>query len=240
VRRGMAGVARVLPAGEPRTTRYRARRVLGALGDTPRQRYAGFMTVIDEATKARLCTPGFLGVLAGGSSRSLLEDAFDRSDAPSFIEAAAHTDLQMYLPGALMTKVDIGSMAQSLEVRAQLLDHSLVELMASIPIALKLDGLRTKALLKDAVAPWLPPGVLDRPKSGFNVPLDTWLRGPLQAGLRETLLDARATSRGYFHRAEVERLIDEHLTGRGHWHHQLWTLLVLEWWHRTWIDAAPV
>jgi asparagine synthase (glutamine-hydrolysing) len=131
-------------------------------------------------------------------------------------------------------------MAHSLEVRSPLLDHRVAEFAASLPVHLKLRGLTRKHLLKAVARPMLPAGVLDRRKMGFAVPLDRWFREDLREMAYDVLLGTRASQRGYFDPAAVRRYLDEHVAGVRQHHARLWSLLMLEWWHRTWIDQrAP-
>jgi asparagine synthase (glutamine-hydrolysing) len=135
-----------------------------------------------------------------------------------------------YLPNDLLAKVDIATMAVSLEARSPFLDHRVIEFAASLPENLKLRGLTTKYLLKKVLGRLLPAENLKRPKMGFGVPIGHWFRGSLQGFLRETLLSERATRRGLFQPAAVRRLVDDHTAGRADYAHQLWTLLMLEMW----------
>ena len=239
IRRGVAAVAARAPAGPPRTLSYRVRRVLTSAAASPRVRHAGFMTLVDDDTKRVICTPEFLAASGRSAWAGSVGDALEASDAPTFLEAGAYADLTTYLPGALLAKVDIAGMARSLEVRSPLLDHELVEFAARVPLAHKFDRLTQKALLRDAVRPWLPAGVLGRPKAGFNAPLDRWLTGSTGRMARDMLLSPRARARGLFREDAVARLLDEQARGLRPWHAQIWALLVLEWWFRTWVDAPP-
>jgi asparagine synthase (glutamine-hydrolysing) len=147
-------------------------------------------------------------------------------------------DVATYLPGDLLPKSDIASMAHSLELRSPLLDHRVLELGLSLPEHLKQKGLEGKLALRRAFADDLPPLVAARGKSGFGVPLAAWFRGELKPLARELLLDERARARGLFHHEAVARLLDEHDAGRADHGHRLWTLVMLELWQRTHIDAS--
>jgi asparagine synthase (glutamine-hydrolysing) len=146
--------------------------------------------------------------------------------------------VETYLPDDLLVKMDIATMAHSLEARSPFLDHEVMEFAAALPPHLKLRGRTAKALLKDLLAPLLPPELLHRPKMGFGVPLDHWFRGPLRDFLRDTLLSPRCLGRGYLHADAVRTLVEEHIAGRRNWHYLLWDLVVLELWFRTFIDQA--
>jgi asparagine synthase (glutamine-hydrolysing) len=128
-------------------------------------------------------------------------------------------------------------MAHALEARAPMVDHVFMEFAASLPSHLKLRGLTKKYILKRAARPLLPAAVIDRPKMGFGVPIDRWMRRELREMLHDVLLSRRAIERGIFREAAVRRVIDEHQSGRHHWHLQLWALLFLELWFRRFIDT---
>jgi asparagine synthase (glutamine-hydrolysing) len=139
-------------------------------------------------------------------------------------------DIESYLPGDLLPKSDIASMAVSLELRAPFLDHRVVELGLALPHELAAG----KEALKRAFGDDLPPESLTRRKTGFGVPLDRWFRGELRETAAELLLGGE--DRGLFVRAELERLLDDHTSGRADHGHRLWCLCMLELWQRRWID----
>ena len=137
-----------------------------------------------------------------------------------------------------LVKVDVATMAHGLEGRSPLLDHELMEFCASLPSDLKLRGRTLKYVFRRAVRELLPPEVVERPKMGFGVPLDHWFRNELREMAHDLLLSPRALGRGYFRAAVLRRLLDEHVTGRAAWQYQLWNLLMLELWHRMFIDRT--
>jgi asparagine synthase (glutamine-hydrolysing) len=114
-----------------------------------------------------------------------------------------------------------------------------MEFAASLPSDLKRRDGTSKYIFKKAVRALLPPEIIDRPKKGFSVPLEYWFRHELKDMTRDVLLDSRARGRGYFDPKVVRRLIDEHVSSVHNWHDQLWNLLMLEMWHRTFIDRRP-
>jgi asparagine synthase (glutamine-hydrolysing) len=148
-------------------------------------------------------------------------------------------DIQTYLAGDLLPKMDIATMAHSLEARSPFLDHVLMEFAASLPARQKLRGTRGKRILKRALRGTLPDEILDRPKMGFGVPLDRWFRHELRDLPAERLLDPAALERGYLRREEIERLIAEHQDGRADHSSRIWALLQLDGWHRE-VAGAPV
>jgi asparagine synthase (glutamine-hydrolysing) len=139
----------------------------------------------------------------------------------------------------LLTKVDIASMANSLECRAPFLDHRVVELAARMPIDCKLKGRRSKRILQQAFPELLPSGVMRRPKMGFGVPLEQWFRHELKDYARQVLLDPRALERGYFRPEVVRRMLDEHQSGSFDHSYRLWGLLFFELWQKRWLDDQP-
>jgi asparagine synthase (glutamine-hydrolysing) len=225
-------------SGDPKSLSHRVRRLAEALDDAPRARYARWMQAFTDADKAELYTPEFASE-HNASACELLERHFEASDASDFVEQAVNTDVAMYLPDDLLVKTDIASMAHSLEVRCPLLDHHIVEFAAALPRRFKLRRLTQKHLLKRVVSPFLPPEIERRPKMGFGVPIGAWLRGELREMAYDILLDRRATARGYFRPQAVRGYLDDHSAGRAHRHTQIWALLMLELWHRMWVDDEP-
>ncbi|MFQ5532352.1 MAG: asparagine synthase-related protein, partial [Candidatus Methylomirabilales bacterium] len=132
----------------------------------------------------------------------------------------------------------IASMAHSLEARSPFIDHVVMEFAASLPSRLKLNGKTQKYIFKKAVKGLLPNEIIRRSKKGFGVPLDRWFRSELREMAHDVLLDRRCLERGYFNRKAVQTLLDEHCRGTANWHYHLWNLLMLELWHRTFIDAV--
>lgn len=234
-RRLLAGVAARLPLGTPKSTLYRVRRFAAGFARSPLAQYESWIEVFDDEAKQELLSPDFTGY---GRSMRLFEAAFQQSDGRTFVERIAHADLQTYLPDDLLVKMDIASMAHSLEVRSPLLDHHIVEFAASLPLRMKLRRSTQKYLLRRLLRDVLPPPVLNRRKMGFGVPIDRWFRHELRDMAYDLLLDTQATTRGYFRPNVVRRYLDEHSRGVAHHHSKLWALLMLEVWHRVFIDEA--
>lgn len=168
------------------------------------------------------------------SSLDLLDPYFDQS--PDFVSGANWADTHVYLPGDLLPKVDIASMAVSLEPRSPLLDHVLLEWAYSLPADIKAPGGVAKGLFKKAMEPYLSRDLLYRPKMGFGCPIDHWLRTDLKEMACDVLLSDRAASRGYLKREFVARMLDEHINNVNAHHTRLFALLNLELWHRIWVD----
>lgn len=237
-RRALAAAAARLPAGQPKSAVYRVRRLGMGLARTPLEQYSSWISVFDDHAKRHLYTPEFTAELAGAPSFDIFDDALKRSDAPTFVEAIADADIQTYLADDLLVKMDIASMAHSLEVRSPLLDHRMVEFSARLPVRMKLRGYTQKYLLRRLMKDVLPAPILTRRKMGFGVPIDRWFRADLKEMAYDLLLDSRAQSRGYFRPEVVRGYLDAHAAGRAHHHARLWSLLMLEVWHRIFIDHA--
>lgn len=236
LRRALMWGARQLPQGAPKSPVYRLRRFAEALALEPRRRYGQWMASFATDQKNELYSNEFAARLGSLDSWLLLEAAYAASDAPSFLEATVHTDVQLYLPDDLLVKMDIASMAHSLEVRSPFLDHKIVEFAASLPVTLKLQRLTQKYLVKKIMTGVLPDSILQRKKMGFGLPIDHWFRHELREMTYDVLLGSQAQQRGYFRPEVVRRYIDEHVTGKAQHHFRLWNLLLLELWHRMFID----
>jgi asparagine synthase (glutamine-hydrolysing) len=127
-------------------------------------------------------------------------------------------------------------MAHALEARSPFLDHELMQLAAEIPASLKVRGSEKKWILREALRGWLPDDILDRPKQGFVVPLSAWLRNDLKPWAREILLDPGTLARGYFRPEAIEGLLDRHAGGADADDKRIWSLVMLELWHREFVD----
>ena len=221
-------------ANASRSRLGKARRFVGVMGRAADERYLRWTSAINDELKLELCTRDFLA----RTSAALRHVApwFAGNGEIDVVDRALMADTFNYLPNDLLVKVDIASMAVSLEARSPFLDHHLMEFAAALPARYKLRGLTTKHLLKKALRGMLPAENLTRRKMGFGVPLSHWFRGELKGFLAETLLAERALRRGYFKPETVRRVIAQHGDGQRDHSHQLWTLLMLELWHREFID----
>jgi asparagine synthase (glutamine-hydrolysing) len=239
VRRGVAATASRVPVPPSRRRLSRMKRFAEAVGESPERRYARWVTHFPDRLKRQICRPEFVRA-TGTDSVAYLLDSYARTTAIDFVGATLDVDTQTYLPNDLLVKVDIAAMAHGLEARSPLLDHRVLELAASLPTRVKLRGIELKWMLKRLGADLLPPAILHRPKQGFGVPIDEWLRDSLRDLLHDVLFSDAARARGYFHLEAVRALVDEHVSGRRDRHPQLWSLLMLELWHQTFIDRRPV
>ena len=216
----------------------RLKRFMAGLAEPAPRRYLRWMSVFDEARRAELYSDEFVASLPDSDPYEFLRLAWNRSAHRDHMTRASLTDLVTYLPGDLLTKVDIASMAHGLECREPFLDHRVVEFAAAIPMRHKFRHGHGKQILIEAFKDLLPHSVQTRKKMGFGVPIGAWFRNELKDLTRDVLLSGSAMSRGYFRRPAVTALIDEHQAARADHSHRLWALLVLELWHRRWTDGT--
>jgi asparagine synthase (glutamine-hydrolysing) len=226
-------LGRLMPIG------MRGQALASLLGAEPMERYLCMVSAERERTLGRLLHPD----LAAGARAAASAEPFRRlaaaSGARDYVSRLQYIDVHTYLPDDILTKVDRTSMLVSLECRVPLLDHKLMEFVATIPTALKLRAGVGKHILKQAMAPLLPPEILTRRKMGFGVPLGTWFRTELRDMTRDLLLSPRARQRGLVRPQAVEALLAAHDSGRRDHSPRLWALVCLELWSREWLDRAP-
>ncbi len=227
----------------PFNTVWKARKFLQAVSQRDFSlTYLSTLSFFKIEEKERLLSPAFRNALG----RDLNYPA--RYIGELYAEAAAaglgpterlmYTDLRSYLPECLMTKMDIASMANSLEARSPFLDHKVMEFAFALPENMKLRGYGgTKWILKEAFKDMLPPKIYRRGKMGFGIPLGAWFRGELKGFWADACLSGKALGRGYFNPEAVRGLWDEHQRGARDHGYRLWALLMLELWHRQFADG---
>src|SRR3984893_11339431 len=200
----------------------------GMFGAGPFERYFRMVTYQRSETLRRLLSDDLSALARSAADPAVFSRLASEAGAPDYVSALQHIDIATYLPGDILAKVDRTSMAVSLESRVPLLDHRLMELVATIPSALKLRDGTGKYVLKRAMAGDLPAEILTRKKMGFGVPLGAWFRHELRVMTRDVLLGSRARERGIFRASEVEALLATHDTGRRDYSARLWSLICFE------------
>jgi asparagine synthase (glutamine-hydrolysing) len=157
-------------------------------------------------------------------------ESFPWHELDCFENTLMLADMNNYLPGDILAKVDRAAMAVSLETRVPFLDHQLIEFAWSLPLHMKIRNGEGKWILRRVLEKYVPLKLFDRPKSGFGVPIDSWLRGPLREWAGDLLSRDRIRRDGYFDAEKIHKLWEEHLSGKRRWHHQLWNILMFNAW----------
>jgi asparagine synthase (glutamine-hydrolysing) len=231
IRRMVGAAARQLPGdGRLESTRNRIRRVATMLPLDASERYLLSVSRFGWAQRDNY-TPEFRSRLDDNATAGVVLGPWAESSANSLVDRMLDVDLTTHLAGDLLVKMDIATMAHSLEARSPLLDHKLMEFAAGLAPEHKAVGREKKIALRGALRPWLPPEVLDRPKRGFQVPMVRWLRGELGSVARDALLASDAAVTNYLPASAVRTLLNEHAAGSADHSTMIWSLLVLEQWH---------
>jgi asparagine synthase (glutamine-hydrolysing) len=221
-------LGRIYPKADWAPRMFRAKTTFQALAFDSAEAYAHSMSVLREDERVRLYSDGFKRTLAGYSAQQVFMQHAARANTDDPLALIQYLDYKTWLVGDINTKVDRASMAHSLEVREPLMDHVLVEWLATLPNALKIRGQEGKWLLKKAFEPSLPLDVLYRPKMGFSVPLAQWLRGPLRERLQQAVLGPRLQDTGYFNAQTLQSMVSQHLSGQRDFSAPLWSLLMFD------------
>ncbi len=193
-------------------------------------RYSSILSLAQPHDLSVLLNPSF----QTSSAEIAFINQFASGDIAPF-DRMIRSDFAAYLPGDLLVKVDIATMANSLELRSPMLDVNVVEWGVSLPRKYKIKGFETKHILKDVARSLVPANLIDRPKMGFGIPRAEWLRTGMKEMVIGTLTDATSTQRGWFNSAEVKKVIDIHMAGEDK-DSLIWPMLMLELWARTWLD----
>ena len=207
---------------------FRAKSTFQALARTSVDAYFHSVSILRDDMRDQLFSNAFKARLGGYSAAEVFRRHGSRAGTDDPVALVQYLDLKTYLVGDINTKVDRASMAHSLEVREPLMDHPLVEWLASLPTSLKVRGQEGKHLLKSAMAPYLPDELMYRPKMGFSVPLERWFRGPLRQRLDDAILGPRLAATGVFNAHYLKQIVDAHTSGRRDYSAPLWTLLMFD------------
>jgi len=198
--------------------------------DSLAARYSSILSLTQPHELTTLLNSSFQSKAAEDSRK----DQFNSGKYSSY-DRMIRSDLDAYLPGDLLVKVDIATMANSLELRSPMLDVNVIEWGLSLPHKYKIKGFETKHILKDVARSLVPAELIDRPKMGFGIPRAEWLRTGMKELVSDTLTDTTATQRGWFNAKEVSKVIDTHMAGEDK-DNLIWPMLMLELWARTWLD----
>jgi asparagine synthase (glutamine-hydrolysing) len=229
LRRPIFGLlGRAYPKADWAPRMLRAKSTFEALARTSVDAYFHGVSILRDDMRRELFSNAFKARLAGYNAVSVFQRHAQRANDQDPLALVQYLDLKTYLVGDINTKVDRASMAHSLEVREPLMDHPLVEWLASLPSDFKLKGNEGKHLLKSAMEPYLPEEVLYRTKQGFAVPLARWFRGPLRQRVQDAILGPRLAATGIFNGSYLRHLVDSHASGVRDYSAPLWTLLMFD------------
>ena len=241
LRRPLFGLlGRVYPKADWAPRVLRAKTTFEGMARSAVEGYFHTVSILRDPMRSELFSPVFRNALGGYQARQVFDRHALRSNTDDPLALIQYLDLKTYLVGDINTKVDRASMAHSLEVREPLMDHELVDWLATLPSAMKVRGQEGKYLLKKAMEPKLSADILYRPKMGFAVPLARWFRGPLKQRVRQAVLGPRLASTGWFNRTYLQHLVDAHQSGARDYSAPLWTLLMFEAFLRCVVDVGAV
>ncbi len=229
VRRPLFGLlGRAYPKADWAPRMLRAKSTFEALARDSVDAYFHGVSILRDDMRRQLFSPAFMVTLNGYNAVEVFRRHARNAETDDPLALIQYLDLKTYLVGDINTKVDRASMAHSLEVREPLMDHPLVEWLATLPSTLKVRGGESKYLLKEAMKPYLPAEIMYRQKQGFAVPLARWFRGPLQERMRNAVLGDRLAATGIFNRRYLEHLVDSHASGARDYSAPLWALLMFD------------
>lgn len=242
--RWMRRLAAQLSAGLPTSVRQksllrRVKRLLQTLGQDSEERYLNWIAIFDRVRLQQIASDDLYSLTVDDDPAECIFSAYRRYPNRDLVTRTTAVDLETYLPGDLLTKVDIASMHVGLECRSPMLDHKVVELAARMPLEVKQNMQQGKRVLTETFRDLIPPDIQTRKKMGFGIPIDHWFRDELKPLLYDIVLSDTALSRGLLNPASVRMLVDEHVTGKYDHAYRLWNLLCLELWQRTYLDTAP-
>jgi asparagine synthase (glutamine-hydrolysing) len=207
---------------------FRAKTTFEALARTSVEAYFHSVSVIRNGQRNQIFSDAFKSQLGGYSAQQVFDRHAAKAGTDDPLGLIQYIDLHTYLIGDINTKVDRASMAHSLEVREPLMDHPLVEWLATLPTSLKMRGSESKYLLKKAMEPHLPRDIMYRPKMGFAVPLARWFRGPLRQRVRDELLGGPMLETGWFNPDTIRQIVEQHESGRSDHSTPIWVLLMFD------------
>jgi len=212
------------------------KRFLSAAALPTASRYLKWVSIFDETSKNQLISDNFGKSVSDSQALTFIGQFLGKPPIANGLDALLLTDTLTYLPYDLLVKVDITSMANSLEARSPFLDHKLMEFVARLPQQYKMKRYIKKYLLKKAIKDLIPNENIQRPKMGFGIPVGEWFRKELKGLLQESLLSEKSSRRGYFNPSFVKNMVKNHCEGRADHTFRLWSLLMLELWHERFVD----
>jgi asparagine synthase (glutamine-hydrolysing) len=231
-------LGRLYPKADWAPRVFRAKTTFEGLARSSVEAYFHSVSILRNPMRKALFSDRFKTELAGYNAQVVFDRHAAQAGTHDPLALIQYLDYKTYLVGDINTKVDRASMAHSLEVREPLMDHELVDWLATLPTSHKIRGQEGKYIFKKSMEPYLPNDVLYRPKMGFSVPLARWFRGPLKQRVRDSLLGSRLADTGWFNREYLEHLIEAHDSGARDYSAPIWTLLMFEAFLRNVMEAG--
>ena len=229
LRRPVFGLmGRLYPKADWAPRMFRAKTTFEGMARNSVEAYFHSVSILRAPMRHALFSQRFKTELAGYDAQDVFDRHASQAGTDDPLALIQYLDIKTYLVGDINTKVDRASMAHSLEVREPLMDHELVEWLATLPSSLKIQGQEGKYLFKKALEPHLPQDVLYRPKMGFSVPLARWFRGPLRQRVRDAVMGPRLAATGWFNAAYLRHLVEAHQSASADYSAPLWTLMMFE------------
>jgi asparagine synthase (glutamine-hydrolysing) len=241
IRRPLFGtLAKLYPKADWAPRVFRAKTTFEGIARSSVEAYFHTMSVIRDPLRTNMYSKSFKASLGGYRAIDIFDRHVAKANTDDPLALIQYLDLHTYLVGDINTKVDRASMAHSLEVREPLMDHVLVEWLATLPSSMKIGNRESKYLLKKAMEPLLPNDVLYRPKMGFSVPLARWFRGPLRERAHGTLLSPRVLESGWFDPDYIRQMLQQHESGARDHSTPIWALLMFDAFLRRVVEGGSV
>ena len=238
VRRPVFGaLGKIYPKADWAPQMFRAKTTFEGLSRSAVESYFHSVSILRGPMRDALFSDQFKAELGGYNAQAVFDRHARQAGTDDPLALIQYLDLKTYLVGDINTKVDRASMAHSLEVREPLMDHELVEWLATLPSSHKIKGQEGKSIFKKSMEKYLPQEVLYRPKMGFSVPLARWFRGPLRQRVIDAVLGERLLSTGWFNPGYLQHMVQAHQSGRHDYSAPLWTLMMFEAFLRQVVDA---
>ena len=230
-------LGKIYPKADWAPRMFRAKTTFEGLARDSVEAYFHSISILRGPMRDELFSPKFKSEIAGYNAQEVFNHHAANAGTDDPLALIQYLDIKTYLVGDINTKVDRASMAHSLEVREPLMDHELIEWLATLPSSHKIKGQEGKYVFKKSMEPYLPNEVLYRPKMGFSVPLARWFRGPLKQRVRDAVLGERLKSTGWFNTTYLQHLIEAHQSGARDYSAPLWTLMMFEAFLRQVVDG---
>jgi asparagine synthase (glutamine-hydrolysing) len=235
----LANIVKMIPESiEPHNFSRKLKRFIAMAEEPFRVRHYNWVSIFRDFEKDSLFSDSFKKEYASRKSFYHLDKVFDECGSKDILDRVMHADIKTNLLDDLIVKMDIATMANSLEGRSPFLDHKMMEFCAAMPSNMKIKGMKLKYILKKALydSGALPEEILKRKKMGFGIPVDKWFRVDLKKYVYDILMSDKCLNRGYFKKDSVKKLLDEHVAAKANNGARIWSLLFLELWHREFID----